>query len=257
MKTSGFIGSVVKQITDNVNQAVASVIVRYAVYEGTNSVEVSIRSKLKADLKTTASKAIKFDEKFFDKVVAFFLEQEELMFRKECAVENVAALNEVFAQLCEDNKTPFKVQFAIGDNFIHTITDEYITFGITVAQANRVSTLAIIPAEGDEYSEFVAEQAKKNFVDAAKAAGTTVAFVKAKEPNVTKITEFSTKMSVYKLIRKSYTKNFDKAKAGVCYYYDKDNNVFAIVNKADDGSVSTLLSPFNTETLEKVSVKIG
>lgn len=301
MKTSGFIGTVVKQINDEVNASVQnytktnkgivdaaladinkgaetlidvaktfvtctqsesgvfypSVIVRYVVFEKSNSVEVTIRSKLKADIKTSATSVFKFNDKFLENVTAFFLEQAELMFRKECAVENVTALNERFEQICTENNTPFKVQFAIDGNFISAITDEYVCFGISITQANRIPSLAIVSDTEEDYTAYVANQAKVNFVEAVKAAGTTIAFVKAKEPNIMKITEFSTKMSVHKLIRKSYTKNIEKAKSGVCYYHDKDANVFAIVNKAEDGTITTLLSPFNTETLEKVDVKIG
>lgn len=301
MKTSGSIGTVVKQIADGVNASVSEylknnkssvdealkdinkgsgslidvaktlvtctkaedgtfypdVIVRFSIFEASNSVEVSIRSKLKADLKTTASKTLKFDEKFLEKVVAFFLEQEEVMYRKACAVENIEALNAKFDQICTDAATPFKVSFAVGNDFINSISDDSIVFGVSVTQANKVASLAIMAEEGDEYANYVAEQAKNSFVEAVKAAGTTVNFVKAKEPNVTKITDFSSKMSVHKLIRKTYTKSYDKTKAGVVYYHDKESNVFALLNKAEDGKVTTLLSPFNTETLEKVDVKIG
>ena len=179
------------------------------------------------------------------------------MYRKECAVENITALNEKFDEIYTENKLPFKVNFAIGNEFVHAITDDSVTFGVSVAQANKVAALGIFSAEGDEYSDYVANRAKTAFIDAVKAAGTTINFVKAKEPNVTKITGFTTKMSVYKLIRKSYSKNYDKAKSGIVYYHDKENNVFALLNKAEDGSVTTILSPFNTETLEKVDVKIG
>lgn len=301
MKTSGSIGTVVKQIADGVQASVAEylsgnkasvdealkdinkgsgtlidvaktlvtctkaedgtfypdVIVRYSIYEASNSVDISIRSKLKADLKTTASKVVKFDEKFLEKTAAFFLEQEEIMFRKACAVENIEALNAKFDQICSDNATPFKVSFAIGNEFINSISDDSITFGVSVQQANKVASLAIMAEEGDDYANYVAEQAKNSFVEAVKAAGSTINFVKAKEPNVTKITDFTSKMSVHKLIRKSYTKSYDKTKAGVVYYHDKESNVFALLNKAEDGKVTTLLSPFNTETLEKVNVQIG
>lgn len=219
---------------------------------------LSIRSKLKAGVKYKKDWVIAVDENMITKMGEAYITSLYEMFYNELACENVDALNARLAEICEAEGIANNFKFAVVDDdcVVVSITDDMVVFNADRNQAMSISDLGIFQS-GDEYRDLICSEAVAKLVASVKACQTTVQLIKGNIDIVKMVTNSSTKKRASKLIRDSYhrkAENLDKVKAGVGYYEaevkidGEDAKIFSLVEKAEDGTLSVVLKPFNVAT---------
>lgn len=228
-----------------------------------DSVTITIKSRLKAVKKFKQVTEVKVDDDFIINAGKAYLDSAINMYYQGEADRNIDTLNEKIREISDEAGLKATIAFDCrpeNPNLVLSINDEVVTFNASIETALRVAELPIMHS-GNEYNELVAAKAQGELVDALKAAQTTPLIVKAQLPIVKEITGVSTKKRVVKLIRGSYHKQakfLGSAKTGFGYV-DADYNgtrVFGIVEKGEDGELSTVLSAFDAETCAAVDVDI-
>lgn len=219
---------------------------------------LSIRSKLKAEVKYKKDWTIAVGDNMIQDMGEAYITSLYEMFYNELAVENVTALNERLAEICAAENIPHNFSFAVVDDdaVVVSITDDMVVFNVSLNQAMCISELGIFQS-GDEYRDLICSEAVAKLVASVKACQTTVQLIKGNVDIIKLVTGVSTKKRASKLIRGSYhrkAENLDKVKAGVGYYEadvkidGADVKVFALVEKAEDGTLSVVLKPFDVAT---------
>lgn len=226
---------------------------------GITSVQFRVNSKLKSTMKFSEVKSISVGAGMVEELGEFYISCMLSLFDRMQAEENLAALNDRVAGICEGQGIPFAVSFAcepVNSPVLH-IDDKGIQFNVTVGKAFEVSRMPIFAA-GDGLDDYVAARAEEALVAALSTVQTPVQLIKAKKVELIRsMVDLSTKARANKIIRKAYhrqAKYLNGVKAGFGYF-DEDVeingekvNVFAIVEKAEDGSLSVVLSPFDVKT---------
>ena len=232
-----------------------------------NPITLTVRSKLKANVKYVKTVTVPVDANFVENVAHVFYDGLFEMYYLEEAYKNVADLNGMLSDLCEENKIPYKFGFAVNassSSIVESITNDTVIFNASVASAIDITDFGICQS-GSEYADFVHEEAVTKLIESLKAIQTTVQLVKGNVEIIKKLTGVSTKKHASKIIRGAYHKNsrfISKQKSGVAYYNEtvdingEEVNVFALVEKAEDGSISVVLNPFDTKTLFNVDFDV-
>lgn len=227
-----------------------------------------LRSKLKAQTKYIQKYCIKIDNNIIDEINKSFADFLSDMFLIEVANENVATLNEKIEDLCKEYKLPFVFGFDVipenGAPYVTKISDKEVRFSVDILNAKSISELALLQS-GDKYNELVQKEAQDNLLTSLLSVQTTPQLVKAKVELIRKVTGVVTKKHANKIIRESYHRNakyLDSLKSGDVYYNKLvkidgiETDIFAIVHKDLDGTLSLVLSPFDTDTLFNVDFDV-
>ena len=238
-------------------------------YSDTNTdrVIISVRTKLKSAYKYRKDTDVIVDEDFIINAGKAYIDALYDMFYIEEAITNVDALNEKVAEIIAENEIPFAVKFAVNadtDAIVLSISDTEVVFNANIARAHDIANQGIFKS-GDEYNNLICAEATAKLVASLKAVQTPVQLIKGNVALIKDITGVSTKKRASKLIRGSYhrqAKYLGNVKAGVGYYEEtikiggEDVDVFALVAKAEDGTLSVVLSPFDVKTLYNVDYDV-
>lgn len=238
-------------------------------YEDNDSSEVTvtIRTKLKSTYKYKKGVTVALDDEFIENVGKAYIDALFDMFYIDEATQNVEALNAKIASIIEENEIPYSFSFAVDANstaIVLSVNDNEVVFNASVPRAHDIASLPIFKS-GDEYNDLICKEATDNLVEALKSIQTPVQLIKGGVDIIKEVTGVSTKKRASKLIRDSYhrqAKFLCKVKTGVGYYNEtvningEDVEVFALVSKAEDGTIALVLSPFDVKTLSKVDYDV-
>lgn len=230
-------------------------------------IELTIKSKLKAEYAYRSVTTIKADDSIVDKMCDAYADALIQLLYIELAGENIKELNALIDSIIEENNIPISFGFTISDKsniFIDSITNEKVVFNANIANAFELSKNALFQ-EGDEYADRVRETAIEGFVENLKAIQTTTQLVKSGMSIITDLTGVKTKKRAERLIRQTYHKqaiHFNSVKEGVGYYETtttvdgEEVEIFALLQKDAEGEISVILNPFNVKTLFAVDYDV-
>lgn len=230
-----------------------------SVGESTDSFIVSVRTKLTSPYKYRKDTEVQVSPTMVQDIANAYTAALFEMFYIEQAMENVDALNEVITQLLQENEIPYGFKFVVDHTSsadILTITDDEVVFNANVEKAMNISTIGIMRDEETSFNAMLKQDAVEAFVSQVSAVQTTPQLLKGNVTVISELTGLPTRKKVSKLIRKSYhrqAKFLNAVKTGVGYFDEtvkvgKDEvDVFALVEKAEDGSLSVVLKPFNVD----------
>jgi hypothetical protein len=232
----------------------------------TTDVKLNIRTKLRLDYKIVNSTTIAYTESFVEDFVRFYLDSLCTMYYVEIGKSQIKVLNDILAEIMTEAGLKYVLEFAVdakAETLVNEITDEKLVLNATLSEALNLASYGICRS-GDEFSDLVAKEAKEDIVNAFKACPTTITLLKSNIKLIKDITEVSTKKRATTLIRAAYHKNantLDKVAAGksAIGYVDKkvdDRDIFALVKKNEDGTMSVVLTPFDQVTYENVDVAV-
>lgn len=231
---------------------------------GIDCIELTIRSQMRAKYPFRYTTTISGTDDIFDGMANAFVEALVELYKTNIAGENVDELNQILDDIFAENEITAKFHFAINDSkYVTEITNECVTFGVSVDKALEINTTEIMRS-GNEWEDSCRATEVSKIVATVKAAGTTVKLIKANIDLVNELTETKSKKRADSLIRKSYSKKavYLPNKGGVGYV-EKDIEVdgekvsiFALVGKDADGNLSVVLNPFNVNTLFNVEYDV-
>lgn len=233
-----------------------------------NVVYLTVKTKLKADYKYRKDAEITVDENLIKNIAQVYIDALFNMFYIEVARENVAELNDKLAEVIAENEIPYGVSFAVDvdtDASVLEVDNNKVVFNASISKAQDIASFSIFQQKDDEYSKLVYDKAIENLVAALKAIQTPVQLIKGNLQLVKDVTGISTKKRASKLIRESYHRKamyLDRVKTGIGYYNEdveingETVEVFALVGKAEDGSLNVVLNPFNVKDLCNVDYDV-
>lgn len=242
-------------------------IIKTSVSDDCSAVTVAIRSKLKAVTKFSKTVVVAVDDDFVKNVGVAILNALFELFYIEMANENIAELNARIAEITSANDIPYTFSFELqpdSDAVVLAITDDNVVFNASLTEAMSISGLSIM-LDGDEYNKLVRAEAEETLVKSLKSAQTTPQLIKAKVKVIETITAVTTKKRASKIIRGSYhrqAKNLVSVKTGIGYFEGEVTingevvDVFALVEKVEDGSLKVILKPFDVKTLLNVEYDV-
>ncbi len=226
------------------------------------SVALTVKTKLKADYPYKATVEFALDENFIKNVENHFVDTIFTIFDAELATDNLNGVNAVIADICKENEIPYDISFVLADTktLVTEITDTKIVFAANIDAAFGIATSTLFQS-GDAYSDKVREIAVAEFVEKIKACPNTVSIIKSHASIIDTLTDAKTKKRAERLIRKAYhrkAENLDVVKSGIGYYEGthNDTEIFALVEKAEDGTLSVVLKPFDIHTLVNVDFDV-
>lgn len=240
---------------------------RFTYSDSFDTITITIRSKLKSAVKFSKSVDIAVNEDIVKSISNAYIDSLYELFYLEEAMANVLELNDKIDALCKENEIPFTFGFDVqpyNNSVIIEITNDRVIFNADVTRAHEIAELSILQA-GDEYSDFVCKEATEKLINTLKTVQTTTQLIKAKVDIISNITGTSTKKRASKLIRASYHRQaqfLNKVKEGVGYYNEEVEingetvEVFALVRKDIDGTLSVVLNPFDVKTLFAVDFDV-
>lgn len=232
-----------------------------------DKVTVSVRTKLKSDYKYRKDTVVAVDEDFITNAGKAYVDALYDMYYIEQAIANIEALNEKIAEVTAGAEIPYSFKFVVdaaSDAVVISINNDEVVFNSNIARAHDVASLGLF-AEGDEYNDLVCKEYTDKLVASLKAIQTPVQLIKGNVELIKDITGVSTKKRASKLIRGSYhrqAKFLKGVKSGVGYFEEtvqidgEDTDVFALVAKAEDGTLSVVLSPFDVKTMFNVEFDV-
>lgn len=231
------------------------------------SIHLRVSSKLRAEIKNRMDADIDVDKDFVYNVADVYEKVLYDLFYAEVANENVKELNARIADLIIKNEIPYSFEFAVRldtDAPVLSVTDNNIVFNASIKNALDISSNAMFMS-GDAYFDMIRDEAEANLVEALKGIATPVQLIKSNVKLIRELTNLATKKRASKIIRMSYhrqAKYLNAVNAGVGYFNEtvdingEETEVFALVEKSEDGSLATILSPFNIKTLMKVDYDV-
>lgn len=235
--------------------------------DGSSEVVITVRTKLKSAYKYRKDAVVALDEDFIVNAGKVYIDALFDMFHIDEAMQNIEALNAKIAGIIEENEIPYSFSFVVDANSSATVlsvNDNEVVFNASITRAQDIASLAIF-REGSEYNNLIRQEATDNLVAALKSIQTPVQLIKGNVALIKEVTGVSTKKRASKLIRDSYhrqAKFLGKVKTGVGYFDEtvkingEDVEVFALVSKAEDGTIALVLSPFDVKTLYKVDYDV-
>lgn len=235
--------------------------------DGSSEVTITVRTKLKSVYKYRKDAVVALDEDFIVNAGKVYIDALFDMFHIDEAMQNIEALNAKIAGIIEENEIPYSFSFVVDANSSATVlsvNDNEVVFNASITRAQDIASLAIF-REGSEYNNLIRQEATDNLVAALKSIQTPVQLIKGNVALIKEVTGVSTKKRASKLIRDSYhrqAKFLGKVKTGVGYFDEtvkingEDVEVFALVSKAEDGTIALVLSPFDVKTLYKVDYDV-
>lgn len=232
-----------------------------------SEVTITVRTKLKSTYKYRKDAVVALDEDFIVNAGKVYIDALFDMFHIDEAMQNIEALNAKIAGIIEENEIPYSFSFVVDANSSATVlsvNDNEVVFNASITRAQDIASLAIF-RDGSEYNNLIRQEATDNLVAALKSIQTPVQLIKGNVALIKEVTGVSTKKRASKLIRDSYhrqAKFLGKVKTGVGYFDEtvkingEDVEVFALVSKAEDGTIALVLSPFDVKTLYKVDYDV-
>lgn len=231
------------------------------------AITVTIRSKLKAEVKFSKSADFTVDESLVSGVCKFYIDSLYEMFYLEQAMLNIKELNATVLDICAKAEVPYTFEFDIAPDssaIVLYIDNSKVVFNASISRAHEISSLAFFQ-NGDGYNDYIREEATEALIASLKAIQTTTQLVKGNVSVIKDMLGTASKKRASKLIRGSYHRKaqyLNKVKAGVGYYNetvkigDEDVEVFALINKDEDGTLSIVLDPFNVKDLFNVDFDV-
>lgn len=237
-------------------------------YDGGMEFVLILRSKLKAETKYMQKKEIRFTKNMLYDISDFFAEFLTDLFLIEVANENVGILNEKIKEICKDFKIPYTFGFDIipeaGVPYVTKITDNEVRYSVDILNAKYLSELPLLQS-GDRIKDLGQKDAQDDLVTTLYSIQTTPQLIKSKIDLIKQVTGVATKKHANKIIRECYHRNakyLDSLKTGDAYFSNivtidgEEVNVFAIIHKDIDGTLSVLLHPFDIDTLFNVDFDV-
>ena len=230
-------------------------------------INLAIRSKLKAANKFKRTYTIKVNADIVKTIAEAYLSAYMAMLDMEFIAENLEALNDKIAVICEENEIPANFKFAVDTETaarVLSITDDMVVFNADMDAIFNVAGMTMF-VEGDGFNGIIRDDYIKKLVNQLKVCQTTVQLVKGNVTLIEDIIGYKTKKRASKLIRESYhrkAENLATVKAGVGYYEGTvevdgaEVKVFALVEKTEDGQMNVILKPFDIATLLNVDVDV-
>lgn len=231
---------------------------------GIDTIEFTVKSQMRAKHPFSYTSTIEGTSDIFDGMAETFVTALIELYKIDIAGENVDELNAILDAVFEENEITAKFNFALNNSkYITEITNDCVTFGVSVDKALEINTLEIARC-GNEWEDKCRNFEIEKIVSATKAAGTTVKLVKSNIEIISILTEVKSKKRADSLIRKSYSKKAIHltAKGGVGYVEKdvkidgEDVSIFALVAKDAEGNMSVVLNPFNINTLFNVEYDV-
>ena len=228
-----------------------------------SDVSVTIKSKLKDVVKYKKEVKLSVDANFITELFRFYTDAIFEMYYRNEANNNLTEVNEFINKICVENNIPYTFGFALSDKkeYITYIDNDKVIFNADVTEALGVSKHGLF-LSGDSYFDFVREQQVEKLVKILSATQTTPQLLKANIDIINTLVGYKTKKRADKLIRNTYHKKaeyFDGLKKGGFGYFEtkiNDTDVFSILEKNADGTISVVLNPFDIKTLCTVDVDI-
>ena len=237
-------------------------------YDGGMEFVLILRSKLKAETKYMQKKEIRFTKNMLYDISDFFAEFLTDLFLIEVANENVGILNEKIKEICKDFKIPYTFGIDIipeaGVPYVTKITDNEVRYSVDILNAKYLSELPLLQS-GDRIKDLGQKDAQDDLVTTLYSIQTTPQLIKSKIDLIKQVTGVATKKHANKIIRECYHRNakyLDSLKTGDAYFSNivmidgEEVNVFAIIHKDIDGTLSVLLHPFDIDTLFNVDFDV-
>lgn len=184
--------------------------------------------------------------------------------------KNIDQVNELLAQKCAECGKDFVIEyivpmFAKSNKPIAYISDKKIVLLANTENVFKYGDTYIL-FDDEEASELMKEQAQKfgnleaeRLVADIAAMDSTINVVKSKNSFLQYLGQPVTSR-VCTLIRDSVPIAIDNKRsvkrATDAYWHNKEDKVFAILHRDEEGQLSLVLSPFNTETLQPVDVDV-
>lgn len=221
-----------------------------------------LRSKLKAQTKYIMKRTLQITKNLIDDINAVFAEFLSDLFLIEVANENVNELNEKLRKFCKEY-LPYVIQFDINPeavNYVTQISDDEIHFSVDIANAKYIYDLGFMSKDVE-----IETEASSDLLNSLLSVQTTTQLVKAKVDLIKRVTGIATKKHANKILRECYHRNakyLDSLKTGDAYFSNivmidgEEVNVFAIIHKDIDGTLSVLLHPFDIDTLFNVDFDV-
>ena len=237
-------------------------------YDGGMEFVLILRSKLKAETKYMQKKEIRFTKNMLYDISDFFAEFLTDLFLIEVANENVGILNEKIKEICKDFKIPYTFGFDIipeaGVPYVTKITDNEVRYSVDILNAKYISELPLLQS-GDRIKDLGQKDAQDDLVTTLYSIQTTPQLIKSKIDLIKQVTGVATPKHANTLITECYHRNakyLDSLKTGDAYFSNivmidgEEVNVFAIIHKDIDGTLSVLLHPFDIDTLFNVDFDV-
>lgn len=221
-----------------------------------------LRSKLKAQTKYIMKRTLQITKNLIDDINAVFAEFLSDLFLIEVANENVNELNEKLRKFCKEY-LPYVIQFDINPeavNYVTQISDDEIHFSVDIANAKYIYDLGFMSKDVE-----IETEASSDLLNSLLSVQTTTQLVKAKVDLIKRVTGIATKKHANKILRECYHRNakyLDSLKTGDAYFSNivkidgEDVDVFAIIHKDIDGTLSVRLHPFDIDTLFNVDFDV-
>lgn len=235
--------------------------------EKLTEINLAIRSKLKAVNKFKRTYTIKVDANIIRSIADAYFAAYTTMLDMAFIAENLEALNDKVAIICEENELPANFKFEVNPETaarVLAITDDMVVFNADADAIFNVAGMSMF-TEGDGFNGIIRDDYIKKLVNQLKVCQTTVQLVKGNVGLIEDIIGYKTKKRASKLIRESYhrkAENLAAVKAGVGYYEGTatvdgaEVKVFALVEKTEDGQMNVILKPFDVATLLNVDVDV-
>ena len=230
------------------------------------TVELTIRSSISSAYKYKVKKSVNVDDNILNVFVEMYKSAIVEMLWGEYATANVAEINTLVASFASD--TNFKVDFAVDNNFVTAISNDAVTFGVSVDRAlslaDVISKIEYPDNPADVFQTSRVDIARTEFIEFINTAPNTVSIVAAKGTLINIITGVNPTRRPDKYIRAFVHKNakyLNQCKSGVGYFEDtvtvgdESIKVFAVVAKDEDG-VAVVLNPFAVRDNLNVSVDV-
>lgn len=249
------------QIVDDISLPQRIVKVNYDVSNKSEFVLV-LRSKLKAQTKYIMKRTLQITKNLIDDINAVFAEFLSDLFLIEVANENVNELNDKLKKFCKEY-LPYVIQFDINPeaiNYVTQISDDEIHFSVDIANAKYIYDLGFMSKDVE-----VETEASSALLNSLLSVQTTTQLVKAKVDLIKRVTGIATKKHANKILRECYHRNakyLGSLKTGDAYFSNivkidgEDVDVFAIIHKDIDGTLSVRLHPFDIDTLFNVDFDV-
>ena len=238
-------------------------IAKFGIGENGDDIQFVVRTRQKSEYKKSDETVIALsDPEFVTKVAAFYTNFLISLMTLAEAKKNIAELNDYIKNVTTENEIGYEVAFDIaeGGAYVVSIDDHKIVLNTTVEDAFKIPGLSIFSA-GDDYSDYVCAEANRKFVDALKACPNTVSVIKGNVPVVTQLCGTIVRRRADVILRRTYHRNaryIDQVKTGIGYFQEEvdGTKVFALVEKAEDGTKSVILHPFDVSTMLPVEADV-
>lgn len=231
------------------------------------AISIRVRNSRSADYKYVKVTDMTADENLISDIAYAIFTPLYTMLNIELAKENINEFNALLANLVKEAGVDYEVAFDVEpDNNadVLIITDKKVVFNAGITQAHEVGKIGLFPSE-DAVVELIADKNRESIVDGIKLNPTTVKLIKSGLFFISALTDKKSRKRADKIIRGNYSrqaKNLANVKSGLGYFEGtvtvagEEKQIFAIVEKTEDGKMEVVLKPFDVVTLEAVDFDV-